>query len=152
MLRAQMDAAEYKHILLVLIFVKLTSGTFGKQQNKIREMMSDLKSEYCITEQAALYAAELAERDYHTEDNVFRVLQEARWEALRAKPDRPIFRSMIDNTMTATENDNKTIRGMLHKQFPYAQLGQGVVGDSIDFISTIGVADEYNASGFLGEV
>ena len=117
MLRAQMDAAEYKHILLVLIFVKLTSGTFGKQQNKIREMMSDLKSEYCITEQSALYAAELAERDYHTEDNVFRVLQEARWEALRAKPDRPIFRSMIDTTMTATENDNKTLRGMLHKQF-----------------------------------
>jgi type I restriction enzyme M protein len=52
-LRAQMDAAEYKHIVLGLIFLKYISDTFVKQQNKIREMVSDPNSEYFISEEPA---------------------------------------------------------------------------------------------------
>ncbi len=62
-LRAQMDAAEYKHIVLGLIFLKYISDTFVKQQNKIREMVSDPNSEYFISEDPAEYADELEERD-----------------------------------------------------------------------------------------
>ena len=151
-LRAQMDAAEYKHIVLGLIFLKYISDTFVKQQNKIREMVSDPNSEYFISEDPAEYADELEERDYYTQDNVFWVPQEARWEALRAKAKQPEIGSMIDNAMTAIENENNTLRGKLDKRFGRAQLGQGVLGELIDLISTIGFADKYNSSDLLGEV
>ena len=151
-LRAQMDAAEYKHIVLGLIFLKYISDTFVKQQNKIREMVSDPDSEYFISEDPAEYADELEERDYYTQDNVFWVPQEARWEALRAKAKQPDIGSMIDNAMTAIENENNTLRGKLDKRFGRAQLGQGVLGELIDLISTIGFADKYNSSDLLGEV
>ena len=151
-LRAQMDAAEYKHIILGLIFLKYISDTFVKQQNKIREMVSDPSSEYFISEDPAEYADELEERDYYTQDNVFWVPQEARWEALRAKAKQPDIGSMIDNAMTAIENENNSLRGKLDKRFGRAQLGQGVLGELIDLISTIGFADKYNSSDLLGEV
>ncbi|APO87930.1 class I SAM-dependent DNA methyltransferase [Marivivens sp. JLT3646] len=151
-LRAQMDAAEYKHIVLGLIFLKYISDTFVKQQNKIREMVSDPNSEYFIAEDPAEYADELEERDYYTQDNVFWVPQEARWEALRAKAKQPDIGSMIDNAMTAIENENNSLRGKLDKRFGRAQLGQGVLGELIDLISTIGFADKYNSSDLLGEV
>ena len=151
-LRAQMDAAEYKHIVLGLIFLKYISDTFVKQQNKIREMVSDPNSEYFISEDPAEYAEELEERDYYTQDNVFWVPQEARWEALRAKAKQPDIGSMIDSAMTAIENENNSLRGKLDKRFGRAQLGQGVLGELIDLISTIGFADKYNSSDLLGEV
>ena len=151
-LRAQMDAAEYKHILLGLIFLKYISDTFVKQQNKIREMVSDANSDYFISEEPAEYAEELEERDYYTQDNVFWVPQEARWEALRAKAKQPDIGSMIDNAMSAIENENNSLRGKLDKRFGRAQLGQGVLGELIDLISTIGFAEKYNSSDLLGEV
>lgn len=151
-LRAQMDAAEYKHIVLGLIFLKYISDTFVKQQNKIREMVSDPNSEYFISEDPVDYAEELEERDYYTQDNVFWVPQEARWEALRAKAKQPDIGSMIDNAMTAIENENNSLRGKLDKRFGRAQLGPGVLGELIDLISTIGFADKYNSSDLLGEV
>lgn len=151
-LRAQMDAAEYKHIVLGLIFLKYISDTFVKQQNKIREMVSDPNSDYFISEDPAEYSEELEERDYYTQDNVFWVPQEARWEALRAKAKQPDIGSMIDNAMTAIENENNSLRGKLDKRFGRAQLGQGVLGELIDLISTIGFADKYNSSDLLGEV
>ena len=151
-LRAQMDAAEYKHIVLGLIFLKYISDTFVKQQNKIREMVSDPNSEYFISENPAEFSDELEERDYYTQDNVFWVPQEARWEALRAKAKQPDIGSMIDNAMSAIENENNSLRGKLDKRFGRAQLGQGVLGELIDVISTIGFADKYNSSDLLGEV
>ena len=151
-LRAQMDAAEYKHIVLGLIFLKYISDTFVKQQNKIREMVSDPNSEYFISEDPAEYVEELEERDYYTQDNVFWVPQEARWEVLRAKAKQPDIGSMIDNAMSAIENENNSLRGKLDKRFGRAQLSQGVLGELIDLISTIGFADKYNSSDLLGEV
>lgn len=151
-LRAQMDAAEYKHIVLGLIFLKYISDTFVKQQNKTQEMVSDPNSEYYISEDPTDYADELEERDYYTQDNVFWVPQEARWEALRAKAKQPDIGSMIDNAMTAIENENNSLRGKLDKRFGRAQLGKGVLGELIDLISTIGFADKYNSSDLLGEV
>ena len=68
-LRAQMDAAEYKHIVLGLIFLKYISDTFEAQQEKVRQMVSDPDSEYFISETPEEYQAELEERDYYIQDN-----------------------------------------------------------------------------------
>ena len=151
-LRAQMDAAEYKHIVLGLIFLKYISDTFVSQQNKVREMVSDRESDYFVSEDPAEYKVELEERDYYIQDNVFWVPQEARWESLRAKAKQPDIGSLVDKAMTAIENNNSSLRGKLDKRFGRAQLGQGVLGELIDLISTIGFSDEQNSGDLLGEV
>jgi type I restriction enzyme M protein len=151
-LRAQMDAAEYKHIVLGLIFLKYISDTFVKQQDKVKSMVSEPSSDYFISEDPAEYAEELEERDYYIQDNVFWVPQEARWETLRSKAKHPDIGSMVDSAMTAIENENTSLRGKLDKRFGRAQLGQGVLGELIDLISTIGFADKYDSSDLLGEV
>ena len=110
-LRAQMDAAEYKHIVLGLIFLKYISDTFVKQQDKVRHMVSKPLSDYFISEDPAVYEEELEERDYYVQDNVFWVPQEARWESLIAKAKQPDIGSLIDNAMTTIENENPTLRG-----------------------------------------
>jgi type I restriction enzyme M protein len=151
-LRAQMDAAEYKHLVLGLIFLKYISDTFAKQQDKVREMVSDPSSEYFISEDPAEFAGELEERDYYTQDNVFWVPQEARWETLRSKAKQPDIGSLIDGAMTAIENENSSLRGKLDKRFGRTELGQGILGELVDLISTIGFADSEKSSDLLGEV
>ena len=147
-----MDAAEYKHIVLGLIFLKYISDTFVKQQDKVRHVVSDPSSDYFISDDPAEYEEVLEERDYYTQDNVFWVPQVARWESLRAKAKQPDIGSLIDNAMTAIENENPTLRGKLDKRFGKAQLGQGILGELIDLISTIGFGDKYDSSDLLGEV
>jgi len=147
-----MDAAEYKHLVLGLIFLKYISDTFAKQQDKVRGMVSDPSSEYFISEDPAEFAGELEERDYYTQDNVFWVPQEARWETLRSKAKQPDIGSLIDGAMTAIENENSSLRGKLDKRFGRTELGQGVLGELVDLISTIGFADSEKSSDLLGEV
>jgi type I restriction enzyme M protein len=151
-LRAQMDAAEYKHLVLGLIFLKYISDTFAKQQDKVREMVSDPSSEYFISEDPTEFAGELEERDYYTQDNVFWVPQEARWETLRSKAKQPDIGSLIDGAMTAIENENSSLRGKLDKRFGRTELGQGILGELVDLISKIGFADSEKSSDLLGEV
>ena len=151
-LRAQMDAAEYKHMVLGLIFLKYISDTFVKQQDKVRHMVSKPLSDNFVSEDPAVYEEELEERDYYIQDNVFWVPQKARWESLRAKAKQPEIGSLIDNAMTTIENENPTLRGKLDKRFGSAQLGQGVLGELIDLISTIGFGDKYDSGDLLGEV
>ncbi len=151
-LRAQMDAAEYKHIVLGLIFLKYISDKFGAQQEKIRQMVSDPSSDYFISADPDDYQSELEERDYYIQDNVFWVPQDARWEKLRAQAKQPDIGSIIDNAMTSIENENSSLRGKLDKRFGRAQLNQGVLGELIDLISTIGFSSKYDESDLLGEV
>ena len=95
-LRAQMNAAEYKHIVLGLIFLKYISDTFVKQQGKVKSMVSEPSSDYFISEDPTEYAEELEERGYYIQDNVFRVPQEARWETFRSKEKQPDIGSLVD--------------------------------------------------------
>ena len=151
-LRAQMDAAEYKHIVLGLIFLKYISDTFVKQQDRVKSMVSDPSSDYFISEDPEEYAEELEERDYYIQDNVVWVPQDARWETLRSKAKQPDIGSLVDGAMTTIENENTSLRGKLDKRFGRAQLGQGVLGELIDLISTIGFAEKYDSSDLLREV
>ena len=151
-LRAQMDPGEYKHVVLGLIFIKYISDTFVKQQGKVKSMVSDPSSDYFISEDPAEYSEELEERDYYIQDNVFWVPQEARWESLRAKAKQPSIGSLVDDAMTAIENENPSLRGKLDKRFGRSELGQGILGELIDLVSTIGFAERSDASDLLGEV
>ena len=151
-LRDQMDAAEYKHIVLGLIFLKYISDSFVKQQAEVQRTVSEPASEYFISTDPAEYAAELEERDYYTKDNVFWVPPQARWEYLRKQAKQPYIGALIDDALAAIENENSALRGKLDKRFGRSQLAEGKLGELIDLISTIGFADKYDSTDLLGEV
>jgi type I restriction enzyme M protein len=146
-LRAQMDAAEYKHLVLGLIFLKYISDTFAAQQGKVLLMVSDPDSDNYIGDDPADHQACLEDRDYYTQENVFWVPADARWESLRAKAKQPEIGQRIDKALVAIENENPTLRGKLDKRFGAAQLEPGRMGELVDLISTIGFADDPTLQG-----
>ena len=152
-LRAQMDAAEYKHIVLGLIFLKYISDSFIEQKERIKALVTDPKSDFFISENLSdINEKDLEDRDYYTQDNVFWVPESARWETLRAQGKQPDIGAIIDRAMSDIETENKSLKGKLDKRFGRTELGAGKLGELIDLISTIGFTEEQNAGDMLGEV
>jgi type I restriction enzyme M protein len=151
-LRAQMDAAEYKHLVLGLIFLKYISDTFAEHRAKVLAMVSSPDSDFYIGDDPADHEAALEDRDYYTQENVFWVPADARWESLRARAKQPDIGQLIDKALVAIENENPTLRGKLDKRFGAAQLEPGRLGELVDLISTIGFADDQRSGDVLGEV
>ena len=151
-LRAQMDAAEYKHLVLGLIFLKYISDTFAAQQGKVLQTVSNPESDFFLGDDPADHQAALEDRDYYTQENVFWVPADARWESLRARAKQPDIGQLIDKALVAIENENPTLRGKLDKRFGAAQLEPGRLGELVDLISTIGFADDQRSGDVLGEV
>lgn len=152
-LRAQMDAAEYKHIVLGLIFLKYISDSFVEQKEKIKEMVTDPKSDFFISEDLNdIDVKDLEDRDYYTQDNVFWVPESARWEVLRAKGKQSDIGAIIDSAMGDIESENQSLKGKLDKRFGRTELQPSKLGQLIDLISTIGFSSEQRASDVLGEV
>ena len=151
-LRAQMDAAEYKHLVLGLIFLKYISDTFAEHRAKVLAMVSSPDFDFYIGDDHADHQAALEDRDYYTQENVFWVPADARWESLRARAKQPDIGQLIDKALVAIENENPTLRGKLDKRFGAAQLEPGRLGELVDLISTIGFADDQRSGDVLGEV
>ena len=147
-LRSELDAANYKHIVLGLIFLKYISDTFAAQQRKI---LADLQNpENPLYLDPALYEspedyqaaleAELEERDYYTQDNVFWVPRPARWHEIAAAallengaelPWGGRFNSvpaLIDNAFDAVEKDNPRLKGVLERISGYGVRGDTLIG------------------------
>ncbi len=146
-LRAQMDAAEYKHLVLGLIFLKYISDTFAAQQGKVLKTVSNPESDFYLGDDPADHQAALEDRDYYTQENVFWVPTDARWESLRARAKQPDIGQLIDKALVAIENENPTLRGKLDKRFGAAQLEPGRMGELVDLISIIGFADDPTLQG-----
>jgi type I restriction enzyme M protein len=152
-LRAQMDAAEYKHLVLGLLFLKYISDTFTGQKEHIKKLVTDPKSDFFINENLSdINEKDLEDRDYYTQDNVFWVPESARWETLRAQGKQSDIGAIIDRAMSDIETENKSLKGKLDKRFGRTELGAGKLGELIDLISTIGFTEEQNAGDMLGEV
>ena len=94
-LRAQMDAAEYKHLVFGMIFLKYISDTFIEQQEKVLRMISDKNDKDFYLEPEEREGA-LEDRDYYSKDVVFWVPKDARWESLRDKAPQPEIGQLID--------------------------------------------------------
>jgi type I restriction enzyme M protein len=146
-LRAQMDAAEYKHLVLGLIFLKFISDTFSEQQARVLAMVSDPDSDFYVGDEPAEHQAALEDRDYFKQDNVFWVPAEARWEVLRSQAKQPDIGPRIDAALAAIENENEKLRGKLDRRFGRAQLEPGRLGELVDLISTIGFKEDAGLQG-----
>lgn len=151
-LRAQMDAAEYKHLVLSLIFLKYISDSFTAQQRKIQEAVSNPDSDLYLGDDPKAWETALEDRDYYTQDNIFWVPMGSRWEKLREQAKQPDIGQIIDKALVAIENENTSLRGKLDKRFGAAQLEPGRLGELVDLISQVGFGEEDKAQDVLGEV
>ena len=152
-LRSSMDATEYKHIVLGLIFLKYISDAFDERRAELQAAFADPAHElYLPDAQDRVLAAE--ERDYYTMANVFWVPEPARWEIIRANAKQAGLGTRIDAALDAIEADNPRLKGILDKRFGRAQLEPGKLGELVDLISTIGFTASagHHAKDLLGEV
>lgn len=153
-LRANMDAAEYKHLVLGLIFLKYISDTFQAKRTELTARFADPADDYFVEGcTPALLKAELEDRDYYREVNVFWVPEAARWEALRATAKQPDIGKRIDEALSLIEAENPKLKGILDKRFARAQLPPGKLGELVDLVATIGFgASASEARDVLGQV
>lgn len=138
-LRSNMDAAEYKHVVLGLIFLKYISDAFEEHYAKV------------VSEKAQ--GADPEDPDEYLAYNIFWVPKEARWSYIQANAKQPTIGKIIDNAMVAIERDNRSLRGVLPKDYARPALDKQRLGELIDLIGTIGLGDKENRSkDILGRV
>jgi type I restriction enzyme M protein len=136
-LRGHMDAAEYKHVVLGLIFLKYISDAF-------QERYETLKKEP---------HADPEDRDEYTAENVFWVPKVARWSHLQNNAKQPSIGKLIDDAMVAIEKQNPSLKGVLSKDYARPSLDKYRLGELIDLIGKIGLGDrESRSKDILGRV
>src|SRR2546428_1237020 len=138
-LRGSMDAAEYKHVVLGLIFLKYISDAFEEQHAKL---VSDKTS-----------GADPEDPDEYRAQSIFWVPPEARWSHLKAQARQPTIGRLVDDAMSGIERDNPTLKGVLPKDYARPALDKTRLGQLIDLISNIKVGDEASrAKDVLGRI
>ena len=151
-LRSNMDAAEYKHVVLGLIFLKYISDAFEEHRSRLAQEMANPKGQAYIRDERTRREA-LEDRDEYLAANVFWVPAEARWSFLQGKAKQPTIGKLVDDAMVAIERDNPTLKGVLPKDYARPALNKQRLGELIDLIATIGLGDRENrAKDILGRV
>lgn len=156
-LRSTLDASQYKHAVLGLIFLKYVSDAFRIRQEELRSRFTNPEDDYYFGDASNdEINAELEVRDYFTEDNVFWVPAEARWKFLQdnnkvgagteltvidGQGERIIKVSsvggLIDTSLQAVERENPKLKGVLNKSYTRLQIDQAKLGELIDLVATI---------------
>ena len=151
-LRNNMDAAEYKHVVLGLIFLKYISDAFEEKYHLLLEELANPQSEFYIKEEMNRF--EYAEdRDEYLAENIFYVPQEARWSYLQANAKQIEIGTLIDNAMLAIEKENPRLKGVLPKNYARQGLDKQRLGELVDLIGTIGLGEEeHRSKDILGRV
>lgn len=138
-LRNNMDAAEYKHIVLGLIFLKYISDAFEEKRLQL------------LAEEAQ--GADPEDADEYRAANIFWVPKEARWAHLLGQAKQPTIGKLVDDAMVAIERDNPSLRGVLPKEYARPTLDKQRLGELIDLVATIGLGDRASRSrDILGRV
>ncbi|MFW1950604.1 N-6 DNA methylase [Acinetobacter beijerinckii] len=140
-LRKNIDAAEYKHVVLGLIFLKYISDSFEEHYKKL------------VDGQGEFAGADPEDRDEYTAYNVFFVPEAARWSYLLEQAKQPSIGVIVDAAMEAIENDNPQLKGVLPKVYARQNLDPTSLGELIDMIGNIALGDTKSRSAdVLGHV
>ncbi len=139
-LRGNMDAAEYKHVALGLIFLKYISDRFEERR---AEALADPEERDLVDE-----------RDLYIGDNVFWVPEKARWDYLKANATStdPTIGALIDQAMLDLEAENPSLKGVLTKNYARPELDQTKLGDVIKLFSDLAFKDGHHGQDVLGRV
>ncbi|MBK6611764.1 MAG: SAM-dependent DNA methyltransferase [Sphingobacteriales bacterium] len=140
-LRSNMDAAEYKHVVLGLIFLKYISDAFNDLHSKL------------VKGEGEFEGADPEDADEYVAYNVFFVPETARWKYLQDRAKQPEIGKLIDNAMDEIEKINSNLKGVLPKIYADPELNKTRLGELIDLIGTIGFNQEgHAAKDLLGQV
>lgn len=151
-LRSNMDAAEYKHVVLGLIFLKYVSDVFAQRQAELAQAVEDPKSDYYMPNEAARQAI-LESRDEYTAEGIFWVPDGHRWDDLRKAAKQTDIGARIDAAMDAIEKDNPSLKGVLPKNYARRELTPETLGGLIDTFSREDLtAAEHDNLDVLGRV
>jgi len=151
-LRNNMDAAEYKHVVLGLIFLKYISDAFDEQRRHLEKELGEPSSEWYVREPDMRYMA-FEDPDEYRAAHVFWVPKEARWAYLLANAKQPTIGKLVDEAMIAIERDNPQLKGVLPKDYARPALDKQRLGELIDLIGRIGLGDkESRSKDILGRV
>ncbi|WHO37621.1 class I SAM-dependent DNA methyltransferase [Sphingobium sp. AP49] len=139
-LRGNMDAAEYKHVALGLIFLKYISDRFNERRN---EALADPESDFLADE-----------RDWYAAESVFWVPEHARWEYLKenATGTKPTIGELIDTAMLSIESENPTLKGVLTKNYARPELDQTKLAEVVKLFSDLAFRDQHHGQDVLGRV
>lgn len=151
-LRGHMDSADYKHVVLGLLFLKYINDAFDCRHDWLVQEAQDPESEYFAPDpiQRQIVAED---RDEYTAENVFWVPKEARWANLMAHAKQPGIGKIIDDAMVAIERDNPTLKGTLPKNYARPDLDKTRLGELVDLVSNIELMDpEHRGKDVLGRV
>ena len=138
-LRGSMDAAEYKHVVLGLVFLKYISDAFEEQHAKLQAEKAQ--------------GADPEDPDEYRALNIFWVPPEARWTHLKAQAKQSTIGQLVDDAMAGIERDNPSLKGVLPKEYARPALDKQRLGQLIDLITNIRVGDaDSRAKDVLGRV
>ena len=138
-LRGSMDAAEYKHVVLGLIFLKYISDAFEEAHVQLETERAD--------------GANPEDPDEYRAQSIFWVPPEARWPQLQSQARQPTIGRLVDDAMTAIERDNPALRDVLPKDYARPALDKTRLGQVVDLVSNIKVGGaEARATDVLGRV
>jgi len=134
-LRNNMSPADYKYVVLGLIFLKYISDAFDEQYSKAEAEGFDPE-----------------DRDFYTADNVFWVPKEARWKHIQASAKQSTIGVVIDAAMDAVEKDNPALKGVLPRNYARESLDKRRLGELVDLFSNIKLHDGDSEKDLLGEI
>lgn len=138
-LRKNIDAAEYKHVVLGLIFLKYISDAF-------EELFAKLTADI-------VNGADPEDKDEYKAENVFFVPQDARWTYLQSKAKQPEIGKFVDDAMDAIEKENSSLKGVLPKVFARQNLDPTSLGELIDLVGNIALGSaKARSADVLGHV
>ena len=133
-LRGNIDASEYKSVVLGLIFLKYISDRFEEKYNQLKEEGDGFEEDI----------------DEYTSEGIFFVPQGARWSDVAAKAHTPEIGVAIDNAMRSIERENKRLKDILPKNFARSELDKRRLGDVVDLFTNIKMIDQGNEKDILG--
>jgi type I restriction enzyme M protein len=138
-LRNNMDAAEYKHVVLGLIFLKYISDAFEAKHAELEAQKAQ--------------GADPEDPDEYRAVNIFWVPKEARWTHLKASAPQPTIGTLVDDAMAAIERDNSSLKGVLPKDYGRPGLDKQRLGQLINLVSDIALGSPADrAKDTLGRV
>ncbi len=151
-LRGNMDAAEYKHVILGLIFLKYISDSFETRRDFLLEATGDPKSPYYVKTEKQRGAV-VEDKDEYASENVFWVPPSARWSVFQKNARQPTIGKFIDDAMEVIEKANPRLKGILLKNYSRPELDKVRLGELIDLIGTIDIGGgEARGKDLLGRV
>ena len=133
-LRGNIDASEYKSVVLGLIFLKYISDRFEAKYKELHEEGDGFEED----------------QDEYTAENIFFVPENARWSAIAAAAHAPEIGTVIDDAMRGIEKENKRLKDILPKNFARPELDKRRLGEVVDLFTNIQMIEHGNSKDILG--